>query len=111
LVAKWAIPKLQAVAKSQPQAKPSLLVTGGLLHLEPVPDLFSLSLVKSSQRNLVQSLHAVYNPQGIHVGLVLVGGIVSPEAKVLNPANIAQVTWDFFDKEHGLEVTMLEESN
>jgi short-subunit dehydrogenase len=111
LVAKWAIPKLQAVAKSSPQAKPSLLVTGGFLHLDPEPDLFSLSLVKTAQRNLVQSLHKAYNSQGIHVGLVLVGGIVSPEAKVLNPTNIAKVAWDFFNREPAdwdLEVSILD---
>jgi glutamate-1-semialdehyde aminotransferase len=111
LVAKWAIPRLQALAKSSSLAKPSLLVTSGLLHLEPISDLFSLSLVKTAQRNLVQSLHKVYNSQGIHVGLVLVGGMVSTEAKVLNPTNIANVTWDFFDQDSAkgeLEVTMLE---
>jgi len=110
-IAKWAMPKLQELAKSSPQAKPSLLVMSGLLHIEPVPDLFSLSLVKAAQRNLVQSLHAVYQPQDIHVGLVLVGGEVSPEMKELNPTRIAEKTWELFDQDRAgweLEVKMLE---
>lgn len=83
----------------------------GLLHVQPQPEVFSLSLVKAAQRNLVQSLHAVYNPQGIHVGLVLVGGNVSPEKKELNPPRIAEKTWELFDQERAqweLEVTIIE---
>jgi len=111
LVSQWAIPKLQARAGDSPGSKPSLIVTSGFLHREPMPALFSLSLVKTAQRNLVQSLHMVFNNGGVHIGLVLVGGIVSPDAKVLNPRNIANVTWDFYDNEANqgkLEVDMVE---
>lgn len=76
-----------------------------------MPELFSLSLVKTAQRNLVQSLHAAYKPEGIHVGSILVGGIVSPEAKELNPTRIAEVTWDLFEQSRenmALEVTIYE---
>lgn len=82
-----------------------------MLHLDPWPTFFSLSLAKTAQRNLVDSLHRVYNNQGIHIGLVLVGGRVLRECKVLTPPNIAQVTWDFFDQETSrdkLEVVMYE---
>jgi hypothetical protein len=80
-----------------------------LLHVEPIPDLFSLSLVKTAQRNLLQSLHQVYNSARLHIGLVLVGGYVSDDAKNLNPTSIAEHTWDFFNGEGtDLEVTLLE---
>ncbi|KIV99631.1 uncharacterized protein PV09_08696 [Verruconis gallopava] len=105
-VAKWVLPKLQIFAKAYPHANPSLIVTGGFLHKTPIPEFFTLSLVKTAQRNLVQSLHQVYNPQGVHVGLVLVGGMVSPEAKVLNPTHIAKLVWEFFENRNDLEVEL-----
>lgn len=40
--------------------KPSFLVTSSLLWKDPMPFLFSLSLVKTSQRNLVDSLKRTY---------------------------------------------------
>ena len=75
----------------------------------PIPQLFALSLAKAAQRNLVQSLNMTYGPQGIHVGLINVGGPVSPEDKVWNPTNIASKTWDWFAQSREqptLEVTI-----
>ena len=111
LVSQWAIPKLEAVSKADSSSKPSLIVTSGLLHRDPWPTFFSLSLAKTAQRNLVESLHKAYNEDGVHIGLVLVGGIVSPDAKVVNPPAIAKKVWDFFDDEaekNPLEVEMHE---
>lgn len=67
-----------------------------MLPQNPIPQLFALSLVKAAQRNLAQSLNMTYGPQGIHVGLINVGGPVSPEDKVWNPTNIACKAWDWF---------------
>ena len=90
---------MQALAESSVNAKPSLIVTSGVLHNDPWPSFFSLSVAKTAQRNLVDTFRRVYNSQGVNVGLVCIGGQVSPQQKVLNPGNIAEVTWDFFDKE------------
>lgn len=98
-VSQWAIPKLQALAKASPASKPSLIVTSGVLHRDPWPTFFSLSLAKTAQRNLTESLHKAYNNGGVHIGLVLIAGIISPNAKALNPPTIAEKTWDFFDQE------------
>lgn len=68
-------------------------MTAGFLHRQPLPELFSLSAVKAAQHNLVTSLHEVYGSQGIHIALALVGGFVSPEARNLNPENIAKSMW------------------
>ncbi|KAF7167618.1 hypothetical protein CNMCM6106_003097 [Aspergillus hiratsukae] len=53
------------------------------------PLLFALSMVKAAQANLVKSLGKVFTPEGVHVGLVVVGGAVSPSAPALNARNIA----------------------
>ena len=92
IVAQWAIPRLQALLASSTAAKPSLLVTNSLLHADPIPQLFSLSLVKAAQRSLVMSLAKTFNSSGIRVALVMVGGAVTPENKRLNPRNIANQT-------------------
>ena len=55
----------------------------------------SLSMVKSAQRALVLSLHATYGSE-VHIALLSVGGVVSPEAKKLSPANIADEAWALY---------------
>lgn len=50
-------------------------MTSSLLWQSPIPALFALSMVKASQRNLVQSLAAEY--PDIHTALLNVGGPVS----------------------------------
>jgi len=91
IVAQWAIPRPQALSASSAAAKPSLLVTNSLLYADPIPQLFSLSLVKAAQCSLVMSLAKTFNSSGI---LVMVGGAVAPENKNLNPRNIADQTWE-----------------
>lgn len=94
--AKWAIPKLQEAASGQQDSAPSFFVTSTtLLYKEPVPDLVSLSMVKSAQRALVLSLHAKYGKE-VHVALLSVGGVVAPDAKNLSPQNIAQRAWGLY---------------
>jgi hypothetical protein len=60
-----------------------------------------LSLVKAAQRNLLQSLADIFGPQGVHVGMVRVMGVVGPEAKGVNPANIAEVAFELLTEEKG----------
>jgi hypothetical protein len=49
---------------------PNFLVTPGLLHDDPVPILFSLSIAKAAQRTLVLSPQRLY--PDIHVALLLI---------------------------------------
>ena len=99
--AQWALPHLTELAKSDTLAKPSLLVTGTWLSRDPVTQIFTLSLVKAAQRNFCQSLAEIYGPQGVHVGMVRVKGLVDPAAKTLNPKNIASHAWELFDEKKG----------
>jgi hypothetical protein len=78
--AQWALPLLSAL---KPTDKPSILVTSSLLTQVPIPLVFSLSLVKAAQRNLVQSL-AMTNPD-VHIALLNVGGQVNWEDRCFNP--------------------------
>ncbi|GJN66302.1 hypothetical protein PLICBS_000319 [Purpureocillium lilacinum] len=97
--AEWAFPQLVDLKRSDSQARPSFLVTSSLLPKYPIADLFILSMVKAAQRNMVQSLSDVYKPQGVHVGVIAVGGPVSPSSATLNPTNIAARAWDFFNQD------------
>lgn len=61
----------------------------------------------------MQCLAATYQKDGVHVGLISVGGPVSDEDPVLNKTNIAEKTWEFFTQkkeEWGLEVEILPET-
>lgn len=90
------IPHLLDLAKTDPESRPALLVTSSCLPLNPVPQFFALSLVKAAQRNMAQSMHMTYASQGVAVGLINVGGPVSPDHPTRNPSNIAAKTWDWF---------------
>ena len=92
------IPRLVALAKSDPTARPGFFVTSSLLPKEPVPSLFALSLTKGAQWNLVKSLYKEFGPQGVHIGVMIVGGFVTPEEPNRNPDNIAKLTWEWFSQ-------------
>ncbi|GAB7355150.1 hypothetical protein MBLNU459_g5720t1 [Dothideomycetes sp. NU459] len=101
VTAQWAIPQLQRLAKHGTYASPSMLITNSLLYKQPSPQHFALSMVKTAQRNMVQSLQMKYEPEGIHVALISVGGPVGRDASVLNPDNIARQTWNLFSQAKG----------
>lgn len=69
-----------------------------MLPHKPELTLFSLSLAKAAQRNQVLSLHRIFRPEGVHVGVVNVGGYVTETHGTLNPTNIANKTWDWFEQ-------------
>jgi len=107
--AKWAFPLLLTRANS---SQPTFIVTSGMEYNNPDPGLFSLSLNKAAQYNLTISLAKTYEPQGIHVGVIRVGGIVGLEEKFFNPANIAERYWSFYSQDKGKwsrEIDMKEE--
>jgi len=95
-MAQWAIPILQSLAVRAPSSSPSLLVTNSLLYKYPIPDFFTLSLTKAAQRILVETLAKTYKADGVHIGLISVGGYVNEEDPDLNSKNIADKTWEFF---------------
>jgi hypothetical protein len=74
-------------------------VTSSFLPEDPIPELFALSMVKAAQANLVKSLVKTFTPQGVHVGLVTIGGMVSPGSTALNPTEIAGQAWKLFAQE------------
>ncbi|GIK05162.1 hypothetical protein Aspvir_009264 [Aspergillus viridinutans] len=111
-VAKWAMPLLRAKAATGTDCRPSFLVTSSWLPVDPIPELFALSMVKAAQANLVKSLAKVFAPQGVQVGLVVVGGVVSPSAPALNARNVAEQAWNLFARkreEWTGQVTILED--
>ncbi|KAF2109446.1 hypothetical protein BDV96DRAFT_502560 [Lophiotrema nucula] len=96
VVAQRFIPQLTQLAQEDASALPALIVTSSMLPQHPIPFLFALSLVKAAQRNLVQSLSMTY--ESILIGLINVGGQVSPDAEVHNPTNIAAKAWEWYSQ-------------
>lgn len=97
--AEWALPLLKKAASND--SSPLFFVTSTtLLYKEPVPDLVSLSMVKSAQRALVLSLNAKYGSD-VHIALLSIGGVVSPDAKNLSPENIADKAWELYKQPKG----------
>lgn len=67
-----------------------------MLPQDPQPFVFALSLVKAAQRNLMQSLNKTYASEGVNIGLINVGGPVSPEHETWNPKTIAEKAWNWY---------------
>jgi hypothetical protein len=108
------MPKLLELAKTDPTAKPALLVTNSLVYKQPMPVIFALSMTKAAQRILVQCLAETYSKDGVQIGVISVGGRVGPEMKNLNPTNIADKTWEWFDQwkeTRDFEVVIMEDDN
>lgn len=57
-------------------------------------------MVKSAQRALVLSMHAKLG-QDVHIALLSVGGVVSPEAPNLSPDNIAEKAYGLYMQKKG----------
>ncbi|KAI9726995.1 MAG: hypothetical protein M1834_008577 [Cirrosporium novae-zelandiae] len=95
--AKFWLPNL-LLSKASPDSKPTLLVTNSLLWEDPIPQLFSLSMVKAAQRNLVMSLSKQYADEKTRIGLISVGGPVDINHPRFNPTSIAERTWEYFAK-------------
>ena len=53
-------------------------------------------------------MNTAFAESGIHVGLVSVEGVVAPGNERLNPGNIAEVTYGFYEKGEGLDVRVRE---
>lgn len=94
------LPHLQKLAKSNPSAHPALFVTSGAIIHQPFAPVFSLSMAKAAQASLTKLL-ADENKDVVHVALVTIGGQVSPEEKVDNPANIATKFWELYQQKKG----------
>lgn len=111
IIAQHYAPRLTALAKSNSQLKPALLVTNSYLPWNPVPLYISLSLVKASQRNLIQNISRAFPDSGVHFALINAEGIVNTENKVLNPRTIAQRAVAFWEGgvKSGLDCSIKEE--
>ncbi|KAJ0418824.1 hypothetical protein BJY00DRAFT_173831 [Aspergillus carlsbadensis] len=96
--ARWAMPLLLQNSSGREDWNPAFLVTSSLLPVSPFPDWFALSMTKAAQSNLMKSLEKAFSPQGIHVGLVVVWGMVSPDSTALNPGNIAEQAWKLYSQ-------------
>lgn len=68
--------------------------------------LFSLSLVKASQRNMVQSFNRTFSETGVHCGLISVEGVVGEDGKGISPKTVASKTVAFWESGEGLEVNI-----
>ncbi len=100
--AKAALPRLEA------QGHGSLLFTGASGSLRGKPNFAHFASAKGALRNLAQSLAREYGPKGVHVGHVIVDGVINGDMVrarfgeyldrlgtdgTLNPDDIAEAFW------------------
>ncbi|MCZ4077273.1 SDR family NAD(P)-dependent oxidoreductase [Rhodococcus sp. H36-A4] len=81
----------------------TILFTGGMLALNPVPSRASASIGKAGLRNLSFTLAEELAPHGITVGIVTIGGVVQP-GTFFDPDLIAESYWELFTNGHPKEI-------
>lgn len=101
--AKILVPHLQTLARENPDAHPSLFVTSSPIIYQPFAPVFSLSMAKAAQANLVRSL-IEQTKNEVHIALVMVGGPVSEQEPVNNPKYIATEFWELWEQKKGERV-------
>ena len=75
----------------------TILITGGGLALEPYPDWAALSAGKAALRGYAIALHKALAPEGIHVAVVAVCGIVEAGG-AFDPDLIAEAYWGLHEE-------------
>lgn len=75
----------------------TILITGGGLALEPYPDWTALSAGKAALRGYAIALHKALAPEGVHVAVVAVCGIVEAGGP-FDPDVIAEAYWGLHEE-------------
>lgn len=78
----------------------TILLTGGGLGLEPYPEWASLGAGKAALRSFGIGLHKALAPEGIHVAVLAIAGIIDP-AGPLTPAAAAALYREVHGEERG----------
>ncbi|MEM7169729.1 MAG: SDR family NAD(P)-dependent oxidoreductase [Pseudomonadota bacterium] len=78
----------------------AILFTGGGLALEPYPEWTSLASGKAALRSLAFSLFKELSPQGVHVAVIAVCGIVEPGGP-FDPDRVAAEYWRLATNSNG----------
>lgn len=69
----------------------SIFLTGGGFGVNPSPEFLPISIGKAGIRAMAQAMFAPLKQQGIHIGTVTVGRLVSPGSK--DAAAVAEAFW------------------
>lgn len=92
----------RAVAPAMLQkGKGAILFTGGGLALEPYPEWTALAAGKAALRSLAFSLFKELSPQGVHVAVIAVCGIVA-RGGPFDPDQISEEYWRLATQPNGL---------
>lgn len=88
----------QVVGPMRDKGEGAIIVTGATASLRGKPMTAAFAQAKAAQRSLAQSLARQLGPEGIHVALVIVDGMVGTDdqesdAKALRPADIAHTVY------------------
>jgi short-subunit dehydrogenase len=88
----------QVLPGMRERGRGQIVVVGATASLRGRPKTAAFASAKAAQRSLAQSLARQCAPEGIHVGLLIIDGVIdaagaaadSPQAKKLRPEDIAQ---------------------
>ena len=88
----------QVIGVMRDKGEGAIIVTGATASLRGKPVTSAFAQAKAAQRSLAQSFARQFGPQGIHVALVIVDGMIGTDdqdanANALRPADIADTVY------------------
>lgn len=69
----------------------TILLTGGILALHPLPEYLTLGIAKAGIRNMAEALFDDFKKANVHVATVTVGTAVAPHSA--EAAEVAELFW------------------
>ncbi len=93
----------QVIPEMTERKSGTILFTGGMLALNPVPSRASASISKAGLRNLTFTLADELSAHSITVGTITIGGVVKP-GTFFDPDLIAEAYWEIFSRKDKREI-------
>lgn len=80
---------------------PTLLVTSGVQHRDPLPGMFSLAACRAAQYSVMKSCSKDFGPQGVRCELIDVQDNVQEQGPDCDAQFIAEEAWRLYSQPEG----------
>ncbi len=74
----------------------TILLTGGILALHPLPQYLALGVAKAGIRNMTEALFGDFRNNHVHIASVTVAEAVAPHSKEAN--EVAEIFWNLYSQ-------------
>ncbi len=74
----------------------TILLTGGILALHPLPEYLALGVAKAGIRNMTEALFGDFRKNNVHIASVTVAAAIAPHSK--EASEVAEIFWNLYSQ-------------